>query len=93
MNTCRFEDVEQYTEGSPFRKCLNEGAQSRSMLIHLLPGQAVPEHPHPGHEVILLPQRGRATLTLDGTTEIPLEAGGFYAEEEGHNVRHCEHGR
>ena len=84
MKECKFADVEEYDPGTSVRKCLNEGAQSRSMLIHLLPGQEVPQHPHPGHEIILLPQKGHATLTLDGAVNIALEPGTFYSEEEGH---------
>lgn len=84
MNACRFADVEEYDSKASVRKCVNEGEQSRSMVLHLLPGQEVPSHPHPGHEIILLPQRGRATLTLDGETEIALEPGCLYAEREGH---------
>ena len=80
----RFEDVAEYDPSASVRKCLNEGAQSRSMLVHLLPGQEIPPHPHPGQEVILLPQAGRATLTLDGTVDVALEPGKFYAEGEGH---------
>jgi quercetin dioxygenase-like cupin family protein len=84
MNVCKFEDVAEFNSSSPVRKCLNEGDQSRSMLLHLLPGQEIPQHPHPGHEIILMPQKGHATLTLDGETEIALEPGKFYAEKEGH---------
>ena len=84
MKEYRFDEVAEYNEAASVRKCLHEGAQSRAMLLHLLPGQEIPQHPHPGHEIILLPQCGQATLTVDGVTEIALEPGKFYAEGEGH---------
>ena len=59
-------------------KLVYESAGSKAMLLHLLPGQEVPNHPHPDWEVTLIPQQGEAFVIYEGGTETLLKTGSLY---------------
>ena len=68
-------DLEEYSPEKFVVKPVYSGARSKAMLLHLLPGQEVPIHPHPDLEVILFPQRGEATLVWDDGRQDTLRTG------------------
>jgi quercetin dioxygenase-like cupin family protein len=45
-----------------------------------MPGQEVPKHSHAGVEIMLVPQKGEATLVVDDEKKIVLKPGVFFAE-------------
>lgn len=76
-------DLEEYDKEHLVRKDVAGGAQYKCVLLHLLPGQEIPTHGHAGHEVILLPQKGQATLKVNGTGQVSLRPGCVYTAGDG----------
>jgi quercetin dioxygenase-like cupin family protein len=78
INVCNLGQLEEYDSQHFVRKEVTNGAQSKSVLLNLLPGQEIPTHGHNGSEVLLVPQKGQALLTVDGTTDTLLQPGTVY---------------
>lgn len=78
METYRLSDLEEYDEGKFLVKPVYSGKGSEAKLLHLLPGQRVPIHPHPQREVILLPRKGAGVLLREGAEDVPLVCGTLY---------------
>ncbi len=70
--------LEEYRPEKFTIKPVYEGAGSKAMLLHLLPGQEVPVHPHPEWEVTLIPQQGEAIVNHEDGTETLLKTGSLY---------------
>ncbi len=66
--------TEQYTTEKFYRAEICRGERIRTLLLTLLPGQAVPSHRHEGYEVLLQPLRGEAQIVLDNEL-LSLRAG------------------
>ena len=71
-------DLAEYCPEKFVAKPVYESAGSKAMLLHLLPGQEVPNHPHPNWEVALIPQRGEAVVVYEDETETFLKTGAVY---------------
>ena len=80
-------EMEQYRDDQFVVKGVYKGEQSEAVLLFLLPGQEMPSHPHERFEVILVPQKGRGMLTVDGTKEVDLVPETLYYEPAGHTFR------
>lgn len=80
MTECILESLEEYSPEKFLKKEVHSGPRSTVALLHLMPGQEVPKHSHAGVEIILLPQKGEATLTVDDDRKILLKPGIFFAE-------------
>src|SRR6185437_35774 len=86
MTERELKDLEGYDEKKFVRKEVHVGPRSTVALIHLLPGQEVPKHSHPGVEIMFLPQKGEELLTVDDHKEVALKPGTFFSElGEGHS--------
>lgn len=70
--------LEEYRPEKFIVKPVYEGAGGKAMLLHLLPGQEVPTHPHPDWEVTLIPQQGEAVVVHEDGTETLLKTGAVY---------------
>ena len=70
--------LEEYRPEKFVLKPVYEGAGSKMLLLHLLPEQEVPLHPHLECEVTLIPQKGEAVLFYEAGTEVALKAGALY---------------
>lgn len=70
--------LEEYRPEKIVLKPVYESAGSKALLLHLLPGQEVPIHPHPNWEVTLLPRHGQACLVSEDGAETVLSAGALY---------------
>lgn len=85
MPVCTLSTLEEYDPDKFLKKEVHKGARSTVALLHLMPGQEVPTHSHAGVEIMLLPQKGEAVLTVDGEKKVILKPGVFYSElGEGH---------
>ena len=85
LEECNLSELEEYDPKHFVRKLVTRGAQSKSMLMNLLPGQEIPTHGHDGYEVLLLPQKGQAVLIVDDTTDVALRPGTVYSAGQ-HNT-------
>jgi mannose-6-phosphate isomerase-like protein (cupin superfamily) len=77
-------EMEQYSDDQFVVKGVYKGEQSEAVLLFLLPGQEMPQHPHERFEVVLVPQTGTGLLTVDGTKEVALAPETLYYEPAGH---------
>lgn len=77
MTECRLSDLEEYDPNKFLKKDVHKGERTTVALLHLLPGQEVPTHSHSGVEIMLLPQKGEAELTVDGREKLVLKPGIF----------------
>lgn len=85
MTECTLADLEEFSQNKFLKKEVHQGSRSSVALLHLLPGQEVPTHSHAGVEIMLLPQKGTALLTIDGEKNVNLQPGLFFSElGEGH---------
>lgn len=80
MTECTLTDLEEYSQDKFLKKEVHSGPRSTVALLHLLPGQEVPTHSHAGVEIMLLPQKGEALLTIDGQRKVNLKPGLFFSE-------------
>ncbi len=80
MTECRLSDLEEYDPNKFLKKDVHKGERTTVALLHLLPGQEVPTHSHSGVEIMLLPQKGEAELTVDGREKLVLKPGIFFTE-------------
>ena len=71
-------ELQEYRPEKFVTKPLYNGSGNKAMLLHLLPNQEVPMHPHTDWEVTLIPQTGEAVLFSEDGTEIPLKTGMLY---------------
>ncbi|HEY3332160.1 MAG TPA: cupin domain-containing protein [Capsulimonadaceae bacterium] len=78
MVQAKLSEIEEYSTEKFVIKPIYEGVGGLAKVMHLLSGQGVPVHPHPGKEVTLFPQKGSATVTWEDGTEQLLEAGSVY---------------
>lgn len=78
MQEFRFDALEEYRPEKFVVKPVYTGRGSKAMLLHLMPDQEVPLHPHADWEVTLIPQRGAAVLFYEDGTEVALETGALY---------------
>ena len=78
MQTFHFEELEEYRREKFVLKPVYEGVGSKMLLLHLLPEQEVPLHPHLESEVTLIPHSGEAVLFYEDGTEVVLKADSFY---------------
>jgi mannose-6-phosphate isomerase-like protein (cupin superfamily) len=77
-------EMEQYSDDQFVVKGVYKGQQSEAVLLFLLPGQEMPQHPHERFEVVLVPQTGTGLLIVDGTKEVALAPETLYYEPAGH---------
>ncbi len=70
--------LEEYRAEKFVVKPVYEGVSGKAMLLHLMPGQEVPIHPHPDWEVTLIPQQGEAIVNHEDGTETVLKTGALY---------------
>jgi mannose-6-phosphate isomerase-like protein (cupin superfamily) len=70
--------LEEYRREKFVFKPLYEGSGSKAMLLHLLPEQEMPLHPHLEWEVTLLPRLGEAVMFGEDGVETVLKAGVLY---------------
>lgn len=75
--------MEQYNGEKWVTKCVYKGDQSEAILLYLLPGQEMPSHSHKRFEVVLLPQKGRGLMSVDGNKEVDLLPDVLYYEPAG----------
>lgn len=80
MAICTLSTLEEYDPNKFLKKEVHKGERSTVALLHLMPGQEVPTHSHAGVEIMLLPQKGEAELTIDGQKKILLKPGTFFSE-------------
>ena len=78
MQEYKLSDLEEYRPEKFVVKPVYEGAGGKAMLLHLMPGQEVPVHPHPEWEVTLIPQQGEAVVVHEDGTETLLKTGAVY---------------
>ena len=76
-------DMEQYNSDKFVTKCVYKGEQSEAILLFLNPGQEMPSHSHKRFEVVLLPQKGRGVMSVDGNKEVELLTETLYYEPAG----------
>ena len=76
-------DMEQYNDDKFVVKCVYKGEQSEAILLFLKPGQEMPSHAHKRFEVVLLPQKGCGTMTVNGNKEVNLREETLYYEPSG----------
>ena len=65
MKRVNLDDVERYDDTKFIRPEVLTGERSRTLLLCLRPGQAVPAHRHEGFEIVLHALRGEADVVLD----------------------------
>jgi mannose-6-phosphate isomerase-like protein (cupin superfamily) len=80
-------EMEQYSDQQFVVKSVYKGAQSEAVLLFLKPGQEMPSHPHALFEVVLLPQKGRGVMSVDGTKDVDLVPETLYYEPAGCTFR------
>lgn len=78
MQEYNLSELEEYRPEKFVVRPVHEGVGGKAMLLHLLPGQEVPTHPHPDWEVTLIPQQGEAIVCHEDGTETVLKAGRLY---------------
>lgn len=74
MQRINLESIEKYDAANFSRAQVFKGERFVTLLLTLVPNQAVPSHRHEGWDVLLAPLRGAAEITLDGET-ITLRSG------------------
>jgi quercetin dioxygenase-like cupin family protein len=79
--------MEQYNDDQFVIKGVYKGAQSEAVLLFLKPGQEMPTHAHERFEVVLVPQNGTATMTVNGKKDVTLVPGTLYYEPSGCTFR------
>ncbi len=85
MTECTLKDLEEYDPHKFVKKEVHTGPRSTVSLLHLMPGQEIPKHSHAGVEIMLVPQKGEALLTIDDNNKVTLKPGLFFSElGEGH---------
>ncbi len=70
--------LEEYRREKFVFKPVYEGTGSKAMLLHLLPEQEMPLHPHLDWEVTLLPRLGEAVMFGEDGAETILKPGALY---------------
>jgi quercetin dioxygenase-like cupin family protein len=80
MTQCTLKDLEEYDPNKFLKKAVHSGPRSTVALLHLMPGQEVPTHSHAGIEIMLVPQKGEALLTIDENKVVVLKPGLFFSE-------------
>ena len=80
-------EMEQYSEDQFVVKAVYKGEQSEAVLLFLKPGQEMPSHPHKQFEVVLVPQKGKGMLSIDGIKEVDLVPETLYYEPAGRTFR------
>ena len=80
-------EMEQYSDDRFVVKGVYKGQQSEAILLFLKPGQEMPSHPHERFEVVLVPQKGRGVMSVDGTKEVELVPETLYYEPAGRTFR------
>jgi quercetin dioxygenase-like cupin family protein len=78
MQEYNLSELEEFRAEKFVVKPVYEGTGGKAMLLHLLPGQEVPTHPHPDWEVTLIPQQGEAVVKHEDGTETVLKTGAVY---------------
>ncbi len=78
MQEFQLDVLEEYRPEKFVVKPVYAGNSSKGMLLHLLPNQEVPLHPHTDWEVTLIPRRGEAVLFYEDGTEVALKTGALY---------------
>lgn len=61
IRSAREFNEERFTRVNVFKK-----DNSTMFVLNFLPGQKLPEHTHPGHELYLHPIHGKGKFTIDG---------------------------
>src|SRR5699024_8671350 len=59
-------ELQEFDDARFVKKNLYKGNGNVVFLLHLLPGQEIPAHTHPGKEVFLLGLQGRGSLWIGG---------------------------
>jgi len=80
-------EMEQYSDEQFVVKGVYKGEQSEAVLLFLKPGQEMPAHPHERFEVVLVPQKGVGTMTVDGAKEVRLIPETLYYEPAGRTIK------
>lgn len=83
VSVCRLLSFEQFDDKGVVRLPVDDGANFKSFVINILPGQEVPTHSHLGYEVILIPQTGSATLFSNNAKPVRLVRGSVYTDHFG----------
>ncbi|HLJ78019.1 MAG TPA: cupin domain-containing protein [Acidobacteriaceae bacterium] len=80
-------EMEQYSEDRFVVKGVFKGEQSEAILLFLMPGQEMPAHPHERFEIVLVPQKGRGVMSVDGIKDVDLVPETLYYEPAGRTIR------
>ncbi len=80
-------DLVEYNDDRFAVKSVFKGAQSEAILLMLNPNQELPAHPHERFEVVLVPQEGHGTMTVNGTKDVDLVPRTLYYEPAGSSIR------
>ena len=83
VSVCRLLSFEKYDDKGVVKLPVADGTNFKSYVLNILPGQEVPAHSHAGHEVILIPQTGSATLFATDAKPVRLVRGSIYTDHFG----------
>lgn len=82
MHRC-LSDLEGYSQSGFAIHGVFKGESSEGVLLCLLPGQEAPKHPHERFELVIVPQKGEALLTVNGDKQVVLRPACVYHEPAG----------
>jgi mannose-6-phosphate isomerase-like protein (cupin superfamily) len=83
INECKLSTMEQYSPTEIITKDVACGEGFKSYLLNMMPGQETPARHHANKTVMLIPQRGQATLFTEDQSELVVVAGSIYTDHRG----------
>jgi hypothetical protein len=83
INECKLSTLEQFNPIEAVYQDVACGEGFKSYMLNLLPGQETAVRDHHNKSVMLIPQRGQATLFTQDQSEILLLTGSIYTDHRG----------